>query len=245
VRTRTRLTEELHEAAVHAEEAREAHARAAVAEERRRIAREMHDIVAHSVSVMVVQAGGARRILDRDLDRAVEAGARIEDTGRAALSEMRRLLGVLRAGDEVDHAPQPTLEAVDALVEGARSAGLPVDLRVEGPRRALPAGVDLAAYRVVQEAITNVLKHGGGSATEVCVRYGLDDVELEVRDHGPGHRRSSRRRHDHALAGGGHGLVGMRERVRIFGGELVTGRRRGGGFEVRARIPLGTEEETA
>jgi signal transduction histidine kinase len=237
VRTRTRLTEELHEAALHAEEAREADARAAVAEERRRIAREMHDIVAHSVSVMVVQAGGARRILDRDVDRAVEAAERIEDTGRAALLEMRRLLGILSAGeDEAHHAPQPTLEALDALVEGARTAGLPVALRIEGERRPLPPGVDLAAYRVVQEAITNALKHAGAAPTDVCVRYRDDDVELEVTDRGAGHRRRG-----HDLAGGGHGLVGMRERVRVFGGDLVTGRRRGGGFEVRARIPVDTE----
>ena len=234
VRTRTRLTEELHEAALDAEEARDAGTRAAVAEERRRIAREMHDIVAHSVSVMVVQAGGARRILDQDVDRAVEAAERIEDTGRAALLEMRRLLGTLSAGEhEAHHAPQPTLEALDALVEGARTAGLPVAVRVEGARRPLPPGVDLAAYRVLQEAITNAIKHAGAAPTDVCVRYGADDVELSVTDRGPRH---GRRRH--GLVGGGHGLVGMRERVRVFGGELVCGRRRGGGFEVRARIPL-------
>jgi signal transduction histidine kinase len=239
VRTRTRLTEELHEAALHAEEAREAATRAAVAEERRRIAREMHDIVAHSVSVMVVQAGGARRILHRDVDRAVEAAERIEDTGRAVLLEMRRLLGILSAGeDEAHHAPQPTLEALDALVEGARTAGLPVALRIDGERRPLPPGVDLAAYRVVQEAITNALKHAGAAATDVCVRYRDDDVEPEVTDRGSGHRRRG-----HSLASGGHGLVGMRERVRVFGGELVTGRRRGGGFEVRARIPLDPDME--
>ena len=237
VRSRTRLTEELHEAALNAEDAREAGTRAAVAEERRRIAREMHDIVAHSVSVMVVQAGGARRILDRDVDRAVEAAERIEDTGRAALLEMRRLLGILSAGEvEAHHAPQPTLEALDALIDGARTAGLPVALRIEGERRPLPPGVDLAAYRVVQEAITNALKHAGAAPTDVCVRYREDDVELEVIDRGPGQRL---RRRD--LVGGGHGLVGMQERVRVFGGELFTGRRRGGGFEVRARIPLHTE----
>jgi signal transduction histidine kinase len=237
VRTRTRLTEELHEAALHAEDAREAATRAAVAEERRRIAREMHDIVAHSVSVMVVQAGGARRILDCDVDRAVEAAERIEDTGRAALLEMRRLLGILSAGEvDAQHAPQPTLEALDALIDGARTAGLPVAVRIEGERRPLPPGVDLAAYRVIQEAITNALKHAGAAPTDVCVRYGEDEVELEVIDRGPGQRL---RRRD--LAGGGHGLVGMQERVRVFGGELFTGRRRGGGFEVRARIPLHTE----
>jgi len=192
VRTRTRMTEELHEAALHAEDAREAGAREAVAEERRRIAREMHDIVAHSVSVMVVQAGGARRILDRDVGRAVEAAGRIEDTGRAALLEMRRLLGILSAGgDEAHHAPQPTLDELEALVAGARTAGLP--LRIDGERGALPPGVDLPAYRVIQEAITNARKHAGAAPTEVCVRYGADDVELEVADRGPGHRLARRR----------------------------------------------------
>jgi signal transduction histidine kinase len=242
VRTRTRMTEELHEAALHAEDAREAGTREAVAEERRRIAREMHDIVAHSVSVMVVQAGGARRILDRDVRRAVEAAGRIEDTGRAALLEMRRLLGILSAGEDgAHHAPQPTLDALEALVAGARTAGLPVALRIEGERGALPPGVDLAAYRVIQEAITNALKHAGAAPTDVCVRYGADDVELEVADRGPGHRLARRRGEAQPLAGGGHGLVGVRERVRVFGGELSTGPRPGGGFAVWARIPLYTE----
>ena len=165
VRSRSRLTAELHEATLRLHEQREAEAHAAVAEERRRIAREMHDVVAHSVSTMVIQAGGARRILARDPARAVEAAALIERTGREALGEMRHLLGVLHAGENLAAlTPQPTLLELGALAERSRAAGLPVELRVEGERRELPPGVDLAAYRVIQEALTNSLKHGGGSA---------------------------------------------------------------------------------
>jgi signal transduction histidine kinase len=231
VRVHTRLTEELHEAAVRAREAGEEHARSAVAAERRRIAREMHDVVAHSVSVMVVQAGGARRILDRDPARAVEAAARIEETGRAAMVEMRGLLGILHAGDEhaAALAPQPTLRNLAALVANAREAGLPVELREEGEPRSLPAGVDLAAYRVVQEALTNAIKHAGAAPTEVAVRWGETHLELEIVDRGAPADE---------VNGSGHGLVGMEERMRLYDGELRTGRRDGGGFEVIARLPL-------
>ena len=227
LRTRTRLTEELHEAAVQAQEAHEEEAARAAADERRRIAREMHDVVAHSVSVMVVQAGGARRILERDPRRAVEAAAHIEDVGRAALTEMRRLLGVLHHADE--RAPQPTLRELGALVERTREAGLPVSLTVEGEPRSLPAGMDLAAYRVVQEALTNAIKHAGAAPTEVTVRWEPSHLELEIVDTG-----------SHAANGhgGGHGLVGMEERVKLYDGELRAGRRTGGGFEVVARLPL-------
>jgi signal transduction histidine kinase len=226
-RGRSRLAAELHEAAARARERRAAAAERAVTEERRRIAREMHDVVAHSVSVMVVQAGGARRILDREPARAQVAAELIAATGREAIIELQRLLGVL----QVDHGPPPTLGELDGLVERARAAGLPIELAIEGERRTLPAGVELAAYRVLQEAITNAIKYAGGAPTDVCVRYGTDDVELEVRDRGEGASASP-------VAGGGHGLVGMRERVRVFGGELHTGRCADGGFEVRARIPL-------
>jgi signal transduction histidine kinase len=227
LRTRVRLTEELHEAAVRAQEAREHEAAQAAADERRRIAREMHDVVAHSVSVMVVQAGGARRILERDPERAVEAAARIEEVGRAALAEMRRLLGVMHHAD--DRAPQPTMRELEALVERSRAAGLPVDLAVEGEPRSLPAGKDLAAYRVVQEALTNAIKHAGAAPTSVTVRWAQERLELEIIDRG-------------AVAvngdGGGHGLIGMEERMRLYDGELRAGPRRGGGFEVVARLPL-------
>jgi signal transduction histidine kinase len=234
VRTRTRLTEELHEAAVREQEAREHEAQRAAADERRRIAREMHDVVAHSVSVMVVQAGGARRILERDPERAVAAAAQIERTGREALAEMRRLLGVLhRDDDEHDaRAPQPTMAGVAALVERARAAGLPVELHVEGERRSLPAGLDLAAFRVVQEGLTNALKYAEHASTDVHVRWGARDLELEILDRGPGPAR------DRLGGDGGHGLVGMRERVKLYGGDLEAGRRRGGGFRIRAKLPL-------
>ena len=213
VRSRSRLTAELHEATVRLHEQREAEAHAAVAEERRRIAREMHDVVAHSVSTMVIQAGGARRILARDPARAVEAAALIERTGREALGEMRHLLGVLHAGENLAAlTPQPTLLELDALAERSRAAGLPVELHVEGERRELPPGVDLAAYRVIQEALTNALKHGGGSAT-VRVHYDQDDL----RDRGRPTRAAATAS---AVQGSGQGLRGMRERVRVCGGEL-------------------------
>ncbi len=228
-RSRARLAGELHEAAARARERRAAEAERAVAEERRRIAREMHDVVAHSVSVMVVQAGGARRILERDPARAQAAARLIAATGREALVELQRLLGVL----QVDHGPAPTLEALDGLVERARAAGLPVELAIEGERRTLPAGIELAAYRVLQEAITNAIKYAGGAPTDVRVLYATDHVALHVRDRGGAGGAAS------TVGGSGHGLVGMRERVRVFGGEVHTGRRADGGFEVRARIPVG------
>jgi signal transduction histidine kinase len=238
VRSRSLLTAELHEAALRAAEAREAEAAGAVADERRRIAREMHDVVAHSVSMMVVQAGGARRILDRDPVRAVAAAELIERTGREALGEMRRLLGVLHPGEHAEYAPQPTLRELDTLVERTRLAGVPVTLAVDGERRELPPGLDLAAYRVVQEALTNVLKHGRGAPTEVHLHYRADAVEVRIADRGDGALRVR-------LGGSGQGLVGMRERVRMYGGELHAGRRRGGGFEVSARLPLEGEEDAA
>jgi signal transduction histidine kinase len=242
VRVRSRLTEELHEAAVREQEEHERQAVAAAAEERRRIAREMHDVVAHSVSVMVVQAGGARRILARDPARAVAAAEQIERTGRDALAEMRRLLGVLHHdGDEhLVRAPQPSMTAVGRLIEGATAAGLPVVLVEEGEPRPLPAGLDLAAFRVVQEGLTNALKYADGSDTEVRVRWRERSLELEVLDRGPG---PARERIEPSPDGGGHGLVGMQERVRIYGGSLEAGRRRGGGFRIRAKLPLVADDE--
>ena len=232
-RGRSALAAELHEAALRAEEEREGEARRAVAAERRRIAREMHDVVAHSISVMVVQAGGARRILERDPERAVAAAAQIERTGREALLEMRRLLGVLRGPDQAaELAPSPTFDGLDALVTRAREAGLPVELEVEGTPRPLPAGVDLAAYRVVQEALTNALQHAPGARTTVSVHWRADALELVIADRGPG------RAPGRETQGPGQGLIGMRERVALYGGDLRTGPRRGGGFEVRVRLPL-------
>jgi signal transduction histidine kinase len=237
VRSRAELTAELHEAAQVAHEQREADAARAVAEERRRIAREMHDVVAHSVSTMVIQAGGARRILAREPQRAIEAAALIERTGREALAEMRHLLGVLHAGEaDAALAPQPTLHELEALMERSRGAGLPVQLHVAGEPPELPAGVDLAAYRVIQEALTNALKHGGGHA-EVRVDYGERELRIAVTDAGDGAKLG--------VQSSGQGLRGMRERVRIIGGELHAGPRPGGGFEVRAQLPLYDEVEAA
>ena len=237
VRGRTLLAAELHEAALRAEEQHEEDAALAVAEERRRIAREMHDLVGHSVSVMVVQAGGARRILDRDPDRAIEAAIRIEQTGRAALAEMRRLLGLMGPVEGDQFAPQPTLAGLDALLGRARDAGLPVELTVEGEPRELPAGAELAAYRVVQEALTNAIKHAGRAPTAVAISWSPEALEIEVADTGGGAPP--------VLDGSGHGLVGMRERVRVYGGSLTAEPSPGGGFVVRARIPLDQPEVQA
>jgi signal transduction histidine kinase len=213
---------------------RQAEARAAVAEERARIARELHDVVAHSVSVMTVQAAGVRRLLRPEQEREREALETIERTGREALSEMRRMLGVLRQPTEEAPAlaPQPGLASLEKLLEQVREAGLPVDLRVSGERPELPAGIDLSAYRVVQEALTNALRHAGPARATVDVRYTADTVELEIANDG---------RSDVAATGDGQGLVGMRERVLLCGGTVESGPRNGGGYAVRARIPV-TEE---
>ena len=224
-RTLERLTVDL-------EREREEKARAAVAEERVRIARELHDMVAHAISVIVLQARGGRRSLATDPEETREALDTIEATGSAALAEMRRLLGMLRADDEeIALAPQPSLRYVDALVAQVRDAGLPVELSIEGEPLELPPGVDLSAYRIVQEALTNALKHAGPATARVIVRYGDHDLELEVADTGAGAEPD----------GVGHGLVGMRERVSLYGGKVEAGPRDGGGFAVRARLPLDSE----
>jgi signal transduction histidine kinase len=224
---------EAEERAARLEQAREKEALAAVAEERARIARELHDVVGHSVSVMTVQASGVRRLLKPDQEREREALLIVEQAGREALAEMRRLVGVLRRPEEAPAlAPQPSLQYLDQLVENARESGLPVDVRVEGEASELPAGVDLTAYRLVQEALTNAMKHANATRAEVTVRYGPDGVELIVSDDGRG---SS----DGKAESGGHGLVGMRERVAVYGGELEAGPSPGGGFTLRARLPKG------
>jgi signal transduction histidine kinase len=240
IHSRTRLTEALHEAAAQAAEEHDDEVRRAAAEERRRIAREMHDLIAHSMSVMVVQAGGARRILDRDPARALEAAEQIERTGREALAEMRHLLGVLHPGEESRAlAPQPTLAELDALIARAQAAGLPVLLHEDGERRPLPAGLDLAAYRILQEALTNALKYSGGAAAEVTVTWAELELAVEVRDRGRVRiERRERSGDERAARGRGHGLVGMSERVRVYGGELETGPAKGGGWRVRATLPL-------
>jgi len=203
----------------------------AVAEERARIARELHDVVAHSVSATVVQAEAAEEVLGDEPERARQSLTRIQDTGREALGEMRRLLGIMR--DETERgvpAPQPCVADLERLVEESRAEDLVVTLTVDGVRRELPAGVELSAYRIVQEALTNVRKHAGRPAeASVVVRYRDAAVELEVTDDGQG-----------PSGGGvhGHGLVGMRERVAFFGGEFSVGPGEGGGYVVRASFPL-------
>jgi len=214
------------------ERERELHAREAVAEERAAIARELHDLVAHHVSVMVVQAGAERHALGDEHPVTREALGSIEQAGRQALAEARRLLGMLRRdGDAEGLEPQPGVEQVDLLVEQLDRAGLPVTYEVEGDRAPLPAGVDLCAYRVIQEGLTNVLKHAGPAHAHVLVRYGPGALDVEVRDDGRGGPRANG-------DGTGHGLIGMRERVSLYGGELQTGPGEHGGFEIRARIPL-------
>jgi len=229
VRTRASAAAELHEAAALAGERREREAEEAVAEERRRIAREMHDVVAHSISVMVVQAGGARRILASDPERAEEAAARIRAAGTDALSEMDILLGVLETAP--DGAAAPTLDGIGALVGRAGAAGLPVTLEVSGEQRSLSPGAELAIYRVVQEALTNAMKHAGSATTVVRLEWGEEALALSVADHGDGGPSPQ-------LPGAGHGLMGMQERLRVYGGEITTGPRPGGGWEVAARLPL-------
>jgi len=210
---------------------REVATREAVAAERAAIARELHDVVAHHMSVMVVQAGAARAVGARDPAAAAEALRQIEASGRTGLAEMRRLLEVLKAEEDGNgRVPQPGLARLGELLDAMRASGLPVEAVVEGTPRALSPGVDLSAYRIVQEALTNSLRHAAGASARVVVRYEPDAVELEIADGGPGPPEDPE-------ASGGHGLIGMRERVQLFGGELEAGPRPGGGFLVRARLP--------
>jgi signal transduction histidine kinase len=207
----------------------------AVSEERARIARELHDIVAHNVSVMVVQASAARRVLRSTPDEAARALEAITATGRQALGELRGMLGVLRSGDGSDvRNPQPSLDGLARLLEQVREVGLDVDLVVEGPRRALPPAIDLSAFRVIQEALTNTLKHAGQARASVRVRYSDREVEVEVVDNGRG-AVGALHAGDHQP---GQGLIGMRERVALFNGQLSVGPRPTGGYAVKARFPL-------
>ena len=208
-------------------------ARAAVAEERQRIARELHDVVAHAISVVVVQARGGRKVLDREPDSARTAFDSIERTGEQALGEMRRLLGMLRDDDEErSRAPQPSLERVEALAEEMRASGLPVELGVKGEPNGIPPGIDVSGYRIVQEALTNVLRHAGPAIARVDVRYEPDAVEIDVVDDGRGGSTGTG-----TGTGTGNGLLGIRERVAVVGGELEAGPCPDGGFAVRARLP--------
>jgi signal transduction histidine kinase len=215
---------------------RELATREAVLAERAAIARELHDVVAHHMSVMVVQAGAARAVGEKNPAAAAEALRQIEASGRTGLSEMRRLLEVLKAEDHGNgRTPQPGLDRLPELLDAMRASGLPVESIVEGVPRPLPPGVDLSAYRVIQEALTNALRHAGAASARVVVRYRPDAIELEIADDGLGPAGDPE-------ASGGHGLIGMRERVQMFGGELVVGPGPAGGFLVRARLP--TEPES-
>ena len=216
--------------AAQAERERDAAGRIAVAEERARIARELHDIVAHSVSVMVLQVGAVRHQLPEAEAPQRDALSGVEQTGRTALAEMRHLLGAMRREDDgLDLAPQPGLDSVDSLLEEVRRAGLPVALHIEGEPFVLPRAIDLSAYRIVQEGLTNALKHARASQADVTVRYGSAELQIDVRDDGRGSSKSD---------GLGHGLVGVRERVKIYGGEMSASPVDEGGFLLSARLPL-------
>jgi signal transduction histidine kinase len=229
--TRTEQARELQERVDIVERERSFAAGRAAAEERARIARELHDVVAHSVSVMVVQASGVRRLLNDEQRREREALLSVEQIGRQALSEMRTMLGVMRTGEDqpATLTPQPGLEHLARLISQVEEAGLPVTLRVEGDRPELSPGVDLSAYRIVQEGLTNALKHGKGGHAQVLIRYVDSRVQLEITDDGAGVTTAD---------GLGHGLVGMRERVALYGGTLEAGPRDGGGFVLRAELPM-------
>ncbi|MEU6039722.1 sensor histidine kinase [Actinomadura sp. NPDC047616] len=250
MRTRREYLRSLEERAERLERERETEVQIAMAAERTRIARELHDVVAHNVSVIVVQADGAWYAMDGDPARARRALEAISATGRQALAEMRRLLGVLREGGEAvpsqasvpepsegAYAPQPGVDQLADLVEKVREAGLPVEFDSEGTPPEMSQGRELTVFRIVQEALTNTLKHGGPHATaRVRLRYGADALEIEVTDDGRGAAAAD--------DGRGHGLAGMRERVAVYGGHVRAGPRPGGGFEVVARIPLREEVRT-
>ncbi|MCB5180034.1 sensor histidine kinase [Streptomyces antimicrobicus] len=240
LRTRRAYYAQLVERNQRLEKEREAQAKVAVAAERARIARELHDVVAHNVSVMVVQADGAAYVMDVAPEQAKEALQTISGTGRQALAEMRRLLGVLRTGEpqeSEDYVPQPDVEQIEVLVEQVRAAGLAVDFEVEGAPRQLPSGVELTAYRIVQEALTNTRKHGGPDAkASVRLVYFDDGLGLLVEDDGRG--AAHELYEDGGADGAGHGLIGMRERVGMVGGTLEAGPRPGGGFRISALLPL-------
>jgi signal transduction histidine kinase len=233
VRERTLHAEVAESRATQAEQERDVAARIAVAEERARIARELHDIVAHAVSVMVLQVGAVRHKLPGELGEEREALTSVEHAGRTALAEMRRLLAAMRReGDQAELVPQPGLDGLNSLMEEIGRAGLPVHLRVDGQPRPLPRAIDLSAYRILQEGLTNALKHASASHADVTVHYLPGELSLEVRDDGRGGSASD---------GLGHGLLGIRERVKIYGGEMTAGTPNGGGFVLSTRLPFDGE----
>jgi signal transduction histidine kinase len=226
-----RRAKELFERTVELERQREENARRAVFDEHVRIARELHDVVAHHVSVMGVQAGAARVVMGREPRKATAALASIEASSREAVEELHRLLGFLRqAGDPDDLAPRPGVSQLPGLAAGISGPGLTVEVGIEGEQRPLPPTVDVSAYRIVQEALTNTLKHAGASRADVRLRYWPGELEVEVLDNGRGATRPSGRR-------GGLGLIGMRERAALHGGQLTAGPAPGGGFAVRVKLP--------
>jgi signal transduction histidine kinase len=233
LRTRRAYVAQLEERTARLERARDQDRRLAADEERTRIARELHDVVAHDVSVIAIQAGAARAVQATRPEAAAQAIGLIETTARETLIELNRLLGVLRGstGAAADRRPQPGIDQLAGLVEGLRAAGLEVDARVEGDARSLPPAVDLSAYRIVQEATTNVLKHAHARRVDIRVQYTETMLALDVRDDGAGNGVDP-------ASSSGHGLIGMRERVALFGGELRAGRNPAGGFSVHARLPL-------
>jgi len=227
IRNRSRLNRTLREKAERLRRERAEQAEQAAAEERTRIAGELHDVVAHALSAMVIQAGGARRLTAKNPQRAADAFGAVETTGREALQEIRRLLGVLRRDDEeIALAPQPSLRHLSALVQRTRADGLPVALDVQGDERPLPAGVDLTAYRLVQAALLGALEQGRAASAEVTVRYRPDGLDVEVRDDGTATDQP-------------RPLAGVRERVGLYGGQITSGHRRSGGHTIRARLPVG------
>lgn len=245
VRARRRHARAMGERGWLLEREREAAARAAVGEERARIARELHDIVSHNVSVMIVQTAAAREVLTAMPDTAATALTEVEKAGRTTMTELRHLLGLLApdaagADDDADLAPQPTLSALGPLVDRIAFAGLPVEVRVSGEPRPLPSGIDVTAYRVVQEALTNALKHGAGGKAEVTIRYAERALRVEVLTTGPSVLTGDAvpRGGGAEDSGAGRGLLGLRQRVAVYGGQLDARRRLGGGFRVRARIPV-------
>jgi len=230
LRERVVRAEAAEERALHAEREREATARIAAAEERTRIARELHDIVAHALSVMVLQVGAVRHKLPAELSEDTDALRGVERTGRAALAEMRRLVGAMREdGEQPGRAPQPGLGSLATLVEEVGRAGLPVQLEIDGDPLPLPPGIDISAYRIVQEGLTNALKHAHASRAQVAVHYGADELRIEVCDDGRGAADGD---------GHGHGLIGIRERVKLYGGEMAAGTGGDGGFILTTRLPL-------
>ena len=232
VRARAEQAEVADSRATQAEQERDAATRVAVAEERARIARELHDIVAHAVSVMVLQVGAVRHQLPDAMAEDRDALRSVEQAGRGALAEMRRLLSVMRRdGDDLELTPQPGLDGLDALIKDIDRAGLTVELHVDGERFPLPPGIDLSAYRIVQEGLTNALRHARATHAEVTVRYAPNEIGIEVHDDGTGATPSDGHGH-------GHGLIGIRERVKLYGGEMTAGRTNGGGFTLSTRLPL-------